>query len=347
MSAQESSTFPAVDELAAAVRSSAIPALLWDLRSLKITALSVRAAQLLGVEPSSEVVDWLSIVDDPEPPRRGLEAIRAGLFDSYQARRHVQRPDGKVLDVVTCVRVVDEARTLAIAVFVEADPALREVLADVGATVGTLDDTRRIRQISSDVTPLLGYLPDSCIGMALESLIHPSDAAALLGMFSRVTSDNASIAINLRVRAADGSWRPLNLTLGPATGERTTFGFAAVPTEPVTVDTAGARAERVAELERHLSRIAREVEAAGLGRAGQFPDLREVPGLGDLTSRQWQILTRLLQGERVPMIARSMFLSPSTVRNHLSVIYKKLGVHSQTELIEKFRPPERVPSENA
>jgi DNA-binding NarL/FixJ family response regulator len=96
--------------------------------------------------------------------------------------------------------------------------------------------------------------------------------------------------------------------------------------------------DRVAELERHLVRIGREVEAAGLLDAtGRVLDPERVPGLEDLTPRQWQILTKLLHGERVANIASSMHVSTSTVRNHLSEIYKKLGVHSQAELIEKFR----------
>jgi len=28
-----------------------------------------------------------------------------------------------------------------------------------------------------------------------------------------------------------------------------------------------------------------------------------------------------------------MFLSPSTIRNHLAAIYRKFGVHSQAELL--------------
>ena len=61
------------------------------------------------------------------------------------------------------------------------------------------------------------------------------------------------------------------------------------------------------------------------------------PQLEDLTSRQLEIVSRLLQGERVPTIARSMFLSQKTVRTHLANVFRKFGVHSQTELLELLR----------
>jgi DNA-binding NarL/FixJ family response regulator len=44
-------------------------------------------------------------------------------------------------------------------------------------------------------------------------------------------------------------------------------------------------------------------------------------------------MERLVRGERVPTIARALYVSQSTVRNHLSVIFRKLGVHSQEELL--------------
>jgi DNA-binding NarL/FixJ family response regulator len=55
-----------------------------------------------------------------------------------------------------------------------------------------------------------------------------------------------------------------------------------------------------------------------------------------LTNRQREILTRLLQGDRVPTISRGMHLAASTVRNHLTTIYRKVGVHSQADLIERL-----------
>lgn len=64
---------------------------------------------------------------------------------------------------------------------------------------------------------------------------------------------------------------------------------------------------------------------------------REIPGVARLTARESQIVSRLLDGHRPPGIARALFLSQSTVRNHLASVFRKLGVTSQEGLLELFR----------
>jgi len=57
----------------------------------------------------------------------------------------------------------------------------------------------------------------------------------------------------------------------------------------------------------------------------------------ELSARQWEVVSRLVRGERVVTIAAEMYLSQSTVRNHLSAIFRKVGVHSQQELLALWR----------
>jgi DNA-binding CsgD family transcriptional regulator len=55
-----------------------------------------------------------------------------------------------------------------------------------------------------------------------------------------------------------------------------------------------------------------------------------------LSDREAQVVRLLLAGLRVPRIARQLDLSPSTIRNQLSMVYRKLGISSQQELILLF-----------
>ena len=50
------------------------------------------------------------------------------------------------------------------------------------------------------------------------------------------------------------------------------------------------------------------------------------PILQDLSKREQEVLEHLVRGSRVNNIAGELFISPSTVRNHLKSIYRKLGV---------------------
>ena len=61
------------------------------------------------------------------------------------------------------------------------------------------------------------------------------------------------------------------------------------------------------------------------------------PGLDRLSRREYEVVKLLLHGDRVPVIARQLFVSQSTVRNHLSSVFRKLRVRSQQELIVLLR----------
>jgi DNA-binding CsgD family transcriptional regulator len=56
----------------------------------------------------------------------------------------------------------------------------------------------------------------------------------------------------------------------------------------------------------------------------------------DLTPREKEILRLILQGGRNKDIAAKLFVSGSTVRNHIYNIYQKLGVASRIELINRI-----------
>ncbi len=74
------------------------------------------------------------------------------------------------------------------------------------------------------------------------------------------------------------------------------------------------------------------VEAAS---ARQAASARESM-LEQLSPREREILEAVAAGKRVGAIARAFTISPYTVRNHLKAIFRKLGVHSQVELLAQL-----------
>ena len=67
-----------------------------------------------------------------------------------------------------------------------------------------------------------------------------------------------------------------------------------------------------------------------------MPGPAETSALALLSPRECEIVRLLLDGERVPTIAQKLVLSQSTVRDHLAASFKKLGLHSQQELLRLF-----------
>ena len=74
-----------------------------------------------------------------------------------------------------------------------------------------------------------------------------------------------------------------------------------------------------------------------LAPLAQTADALGISATTELSQRQWEVISRLVRGERVATIAAEMYLSQSTVRNHLSAIFHKVGVHSQNELLALWR----------
>lgn len=129
----------------------------------------------------------------------------------------------------------------------------------------------------------------------------------------------------------------------PASSDTPATDGAATLTEDETSADLGVSA---VQLERMLSSLRHGVEA--VHDPGELAELdpARIPGLNELTSREFDIVTRLLAGDRAPAIAEALFIGKSTVRNHLSSVFAKLGVRSQQELIVLLRRTELPPMDS-
>jgi len=88
--------------------------------------------------------------------------------------------------------------------------------------------------------------------------------------------------------------------------------------------------------------LVRAIRAAHSGRATLSPEaaqalvettnLPPAPGL-DLTEREREVLTLMIEGLNNTQIAGRLTVSPSTIKSHVSNILSKLGVASRTEAV--------------
>ena len=64
-----------------------------------------------------------------------------------------------------------------------------------------------------------------------------------------------------------------------------------------------------------------------------------------LRPREQEVVRLLLQHLRVPAIARRLGISQQTVRNHLKSVFRRTGVRSQQELLDRIALASASPSQ--
>lgn len=203
--------------------------------------------------------------------------------------------------------------------------------------MGTLDPRWRVRRISVEVTDVLGFAQEDCMGVPVLDAVHPMDAPTLLSHMSALALNATAGALQLRVRRRPKGWQLSRVVVcSLVASKHMPFAFALTPLDAVSPR--ATQADRVRDLEVRLRRIATEIRAAGIIPVPVDPtDPRDLDMLAELSPRQHEVLQRLVSGQRTPVIARELFLSQNTVRNHLSAIFRRFGVHSQSQLLERLK----------
>ncbi|MGE0305363.1 MAG: LuxR C-terminal-related transcriptional regulator [Acidimicrobiia bacterium] len=187
------------------------------------------------------------------------------------------------------------------------------------------------------------------------SQVHPDDLDRLCGITDRICEVDhddvvyrfvrmdGSITLHRQIARAvrDESGTMTHILgstaeLGPVGGSdgEMTATLATEALDPEMLDA-------LKQLEGRLGVIANEAEFTAGNMAARAVanapfEMTSFPGVERLSEREREIFTLLADGLRPVTIARRVFLSPSTIRNHLSSIYKKLGVSSQIELMTRL-----------
>jgi DNA-binding CsgD family transcriptional regulator len=209
------------------------------------------------------------------------------------------------------------------------DEAITRDLVLRTVAIGIADPDFRVRYASVEASNALGLTVDDLLGTRLAESDRRGQLAVISAAERRPIA-GISFAFPARVKNHDGEATSLICVVTSLAGSPDRlFMLVRPPEEPAT-------ASRLSELEHHLWRIAAEVEASGiLLQIGSLPAAAMAlhPQAAALSPRQWEILQRLMGGQRVPTIARELFISQSTVRNHLSIIFDRFDVRSQPELL--------------
>lgn len=177
------------------------------------------------------------------------------------------------------------------------------------------------------------------MGVALTDLVPPDQAPSVSALLERSRTESATVEMPVDLRWSGVKSAQTRLVVSPlAAGEAVAFAFALTPGPGPTSECV----ETVERYEHLFRQITAQIRAAGvdlqdpIATAGRDRWVHSDSAMAGLSSRQADILGRLVRGQRVSTIAKAMYVSESTVRNHLCAIYRKRGVHSQAELLEKL-----------
>ena len=196
-----------------------------------------------------------------------------------------------------------------------------------------------LRYANRRVLETCGYEAVELDGQPVSMLVPDDLQAQLEGEQEKVRAGDIRTRLSA-LRRKDG--RTVPVAVAPQVFEDTPRGEPVVLS--VLFDLADVYAARPmgaapGSLAAELATVATRLQSISYSAAltGQAAMPVDHPALQELSNRERQILQLLMESCRVNTIAERLFISPSTVRNHLKAIYRKVGVSSQLELIEWVR----------
>jgi DNA-binding CsgD family transcriptional regulator len=326
------------------IRNTPLPALLVDLPGGRIAAASDAAGGLLAVPEGESLVGRRAtdLAADTVAGRRAWSLVIDGHIDGFwRANRLLSRWDGSTVsaDIWFSARPATRiSPRLGVVVGVptnaegSAGGGLEQGGHDPVQVLGIVGDSWLLCQISSTVTKLLGYCAEELLGKSILGFVHPEDLPVLLMTLGSAACEPRMSRTHLRFLSSADEWTLCTVHITPlAATNLPAFAFTAGPAR-VSVE---GDLPCAPDSHERLMRIAHELRSVQVSssRAHGAP---EASAFALLSPRECEIVQLLLDGQRVPAIAEQLVVSQSTVRNHLAHSFRKLGVHSQQELLRRF-----------
>ena len=186
----------------------------------------------------------------------------------------------------------------------------------------------------------LGYEKDEIVGKPISQLV-PSDLQEFLREDLESAEEGDLRSRLIAIRRKDGTTFPvLTIPQRLLDAAGNPDGFFAIVVDLGAVFTARqVGPPQGLDIRSTLQRISMELQSISYATTTNMLTALPLnhPKLTDLTSREVEVLSILLGGDRVPAIAERLHISQHTVRNHLKSMYRKLEVGSQSELLNLMR----------
>ena len=191
--------------------------------------------------------------------------------------------------------------------------------------------------VNERIRQWLGYKEGELKGKPFE-ILFPDELYDVARAEGRAVEEGDLRAVITVFKRKDGTTFPVLLVPNRVVSQGGEFeGYVAVVADLGAVQTAKQAGYRAGgDLGAAIDRIATELQLLGISARAlsSRPISFDHPDLQQLTPREREVLVQIAGGRRVPAMAKKLFISQSTVRNHLRAIYRKLGVESQGELVE-------------
>lgn len=211
--------------------------------------------------------------------------------------------------------------------------AVLDALGHAGCCVALVSGDGRVIAASPAYAHLLGYSEEQLERLTVRAVTHPDDVdLSRRGYEAVLNGREVSSHVEKRYVGSDGRiiWARVTIALAHE-----------VASESLTVVVCQDLTHRRETETRLRSAIAL---LQGAPPAATLPIEQTVPRLVGLSRRENEIVGLLLQNRRVSSIAYALGLSRNTVRNHLSSVFRKFGVHSQAQLLDRVLHESRLPS---
>ena len=338
----------AADHLRTLVRNSPVPALLVRLRDARAVEASDSFLAFVGRDRAALVGAAVTdLTDQPQAATKSLALLASGVIDGYTRRASFRRLSGETVESDIRITACNEdGRRHALVSVLPAGWAgsatsLQMAAEDATLVMGTVNGQWIVDRITTGDHPDLAFMSRELLHNSAFVAIHPEDVGELMFIAAQASRQRGGAFGRIRLRSSNGGWVEQRLGLQPL-GDSPQSGYAFIlfsGRDPGSPSASGE--EQPVDVEDVAETTVANIRASAVaGWMVSFPTALQLPELSTWTAREYEILLRLAAGERVRQIARSLHLGESTVRNHLTSIFRKTGVASQHELLDLLR--ERV-----